>query len=124
MKVAVIGSRGLDTDIPEKCIPKKTTQLISGGAKGIDTKVREFAIEHGIQILEILPDYDLFGKNAPLIRNDTIIKLSDLVVALWDGKSRGTQYVISKCIDLNKKLIVYILNGNEYEEHFSNVDIL
>lgn len=122
MKVAIIGSRGLDTEIPENCIPETTTKLISGGAKGIDTRAREYAINHAIQIIEILPDYDLYGKQAPLVRNNVIIDLSDMVVAFWDGKSRGTQYVISRCIDLNKNIKVYRLGENGYEEDFSQIN--
>ena len=37
MKVAVIGSRGLTTDNLGEYIPEGTTEIISGGAKGIDT---------------------------------------------------------------------------------------
>ena len=36
MKVAIIGSRGLTIDIPDYCIPENTTQIVSGGAVGID----------------------------------------------------------------------------------------
>ncbi len=37
MKVAVIGSRGLRVDNLEKYLPKETTEIVSGGARGIDT---------------------------------------------------------------------------------------
>ena len=35
MKVAIVGSRGLRTAIPEEAIPKNTTLIISGAANGI-----------------------------------------------------------------------------------------
>ncbi|MFI3141470.1 MAG: hypothetical protein R3Y27_04075 [Clostridia bacterium] len=124
MKVAIIGSRGLDGDIPEELIPRKTTQIISGGAVGVDTKTREFALSHGIQILEILPDYDLYGKSAPILRNNVIVDASDLVIAFWDGKSRGTGYVINRCLKVNKSIIVYKMTENGYEEHMSEVHVL
>lgn len=124
MKVAVIGSRALETEIPVELIPRKTTQLISGGAKGIDTKTREFALSHGIQILEILPDYELHGRSAPILRNNVIIDQSDLVIAFWDGKSRGTEYVINRCLNVNKSIIVYKMTQDGYVEHMSNVHVM
>lgn len=107
MKVAIVGSRSLNFDIPEECVPKGTTMIISGAANGIDKKSREFAIKHHILITEILPEYNLYGKAAPLRRNDAIIKYSDYVVVFWDGKSKGTEYVIKRCRKLGKPFRVY-----------------
>ena len=97
MKVAVVGSRALRVPIPEKAIPKETTLLVSGAANGIDRMARAFALEHHIRILEVLPDYALFGRQAPLQRNDAIVDYADFVLAIWDGRSRGTKYVIDRC---------------------------
>lgn len=110
MKVAIVGSRGLDIEIPEKLIPKNASLIISGGAVGIDRKARDFAYEKGIKIIEILPEYDLYGRKAPLLRNDVIIEQSDAVVVFWDGKSRGSEYVIRKCRQLHKRVDVYLVN--------------
>lgn len=57
MKVAVIGSRGLTTDNLGEYLPEGTTEIISGGAKGIDTCAREYAVSHGIKLTEVLPEY-------------------------------------------------------------------
>lgn len=43
MKVAVIGSRVLKVNNPGKYLPKETTEIVSGGAVGIDTCAREYA---------------------------------------------------------------------------------
>ncbi|MGN1419392.1 MAG: hypothetical protein ACI4W6_08690 [Acutalibacteraceae bacterium] len=107
MKVAIVGSRSLDFEIDENCIPLGTTQIISGGAKGIDIRARQYAKEHHIQILEIIPDYDLYGKRAPLKRDEIIVELADIVVAFWDKKSRGTKYVIDKCKETSTPVYVY-----------------
>lgn len=99
MRVAVIGSRGLhvkNTDF-EKFLPQGVTEIISGGAKGVDTSAREYAISHGIKLTEFLPEYDKYGRSAPLKRNITIIENADLVLAFWDGSSRGTKFVIDNC---------------------------
>lgn len=97
MKVAVIGSRGLKVDDLGKYLPENTTEIISGGAKGIDTCAREYALEHGIKLTEFLPDYGKYGRSAPLKRNITIIQNADIVLAFWDGTSSGTKFVIDNC---------------------------
>ena len=104
MKVAIVGSRGLRIPIPADAIPKNTTQIVSGAANGIDRMARAFALEHHIQILEILPDYDRYGRRAPLMRNNSIIDYADYVIAIWDGRSPGTKYVIDRCRALQKPL--------------------
>ena len=110
MKVGIVGSRELDFEIDESYLPINTTLIISGGARGIDRRARELSIRKKIPIIEIVPDYDVYGKKAPLKRNDIIISKSDLVIVFWDGKSSGTRYVIKKCKEQNKKIKVHIIN--------------
>lgn len=43
MKVAVIGSRGLTVCHLEKYLPEGTAEIVSGGAKGVDTCARAYA---------------------------------------------------------------------------------
>lgn len=109
MKVAVIGSRGLTLDNLEDYLPKDTTEIISGGAKGIDACAKEHANANNIKLTEILPEYDKYKRNAPLVRNIAIIENADLVLAFWDGKSRGTKFVIDKCKALNKEITIITL---------------
>ena len=114
MKIAIVGSRSITADIPERCIPENTTEIFSGGAKGIDTCAREYARTHHILITDILPEYDLYGRTAPLIRNDLIISLADKVIIFWDGKSRGTNYIVKKCRQTDKPFDLYLYDGNDF----------
>ncbi|MBE6606686.1 MAG: hypothetical protein E7635_06585 [Ruminococcaceae bacterium] len=108
MKVAIIGSRGLCVNDFSPYLPDGITEIVSGGARGIDTSAREYANRHGILITEFFPEYDKYGpKAAPHIRNDKIIDYADIVLAFWDGRSRGTRSVIEKCKQRGKKVIVY-----------------
>lgn len=106
MKVAIIGSRSLTVDDLAPFVPEGTTELISGGAKGIDTCVRRYAEQHGIPLTEHKPDYARYKKAAPIIRNARIIMDADEIVALWDGMSRGTERVIRDCALAHKKVTV------------------
>ena len=98
MRVAVIGSRGIQIDNLELYLPPDTTAIVSGGAKGVDACARAYALAHGLPLMEFLPDYRRYGKAAPLKRNQQIIDHADYVVALWDGHSRGTRYTIELCL--------------------------
>lgn len=108
MKVAVIGSRGLRVDNLEKYLPKETTEIVSGGARGIDTRAREYAVKNKIKLTEFLPEYEKYGRSAPIKRNLLIIDYADYVLAFWDGKSHGTKYVIDNCKKKNKRVRVLI----------------
>lgn len=107
MKVAIIGSRDLVINDLEKYLPFNTTEIVSGGAKGIDECAKKYAEQKSIPIKIFLPEYEKFGKRAPLVRNIQIIEYADTVVAFWNGISRGTKYVIDNCKAKGKEIKVY-----------------
>lgn len=108
MRVAVIGSRNLRIDDLGKYLPENTTEIVSGGARGIDSDARKYAEENSIPLTEFLPEYKRFGKGAPLKRNLQIIEYADMVLAFWDGKSHGTKFVIDHCHELDVPVQVII----------------
>lgn len=108
MKVAVIGSRNLTVEDLEKYLPEETTEIVSGGAKGIDTCAKEYANAKGLKLTEFLPEYKKYGRGAPLKRNLQIIDYADEVLAFWDGQSTGTRFVIEHCKEQNKPVCVYL----------------
>lgn len=102
MKLAIIGSRTcppIDIASYLKYIPDT---IVSGGAKGADTYARLFAQQHNLKLIEFLPDYEKYGRNAPLIRNKQIVEECDCLIAFWDGKSRGTKYTLDYATKLGK----------------------
>ena len=113
MKLAIIGSRAItsfDARIILKYIPKETTAILSGGAKGVDAFAEEIAANRGLPFVQILPDYLRYGRKAPIIRNREIVRQADYVLAVWDFKSRGTAHAIACCI--KEGVPVRILSAN------------
>lgn len=108
MKVAVIGSRGLSVEHLGRYLPENTTEIVSGGAVGVDTSAREYARSCDLKLTEFLPEYEKYGRSAPLKRNIEIIEYADTVLAFWDGKSRGTEFVIKNCKKMNVPVKVFI----------------
>lgn len=64
MKIAIIGSRSLDIDI-SPIVPPDATEIITGGAAGVDTAAERYADIHKISKSIIRPDYKHFGRIAP-----------------------------------------------------------
>ncbi len=105
MKLAIVGSRTMGEEfyeLLEKNVPNGVTTILSGGAKGADSLARRVAQERKIPLEEIQPNYKIFGKMAPIVRNREIVQKADLVLCLWDGASPGTRNVIALCMELNK----------------------
>lgn len=113
MRVAIIGSRGLWVNNLGKYLPNGVTEIVSGGAKGIDSCARAYALENEIKLTEFLPDYKRYGRGAPLKRNWQIIEYADLVLAFWDGKSRGTKFVIDNCKNMGVPVKIFMTNKSD-----------
>ena len=116
MVLGIAGSRSLDYPLPDELMPPYIDKIISGGARSIDRCARNYALERHICIIEILPEYELYGRRAPLLRNDWIIKLCDMMYIFWDGKSRGSAYVIKKCIETGTPHKVFTFENGKYIE--------
>ena len=112
MRVAVIGSRGLEVHDLENYLPEGTTCIVSGGARGVDACAHRYAVENGVDYVEYLPDYARYGRRAPLLRNEQIVKNADVVLAFWDGRSRGTAYTIKYAQKLHKETHIFTLNNS------------
>ena len=110
MKLAVVGSRGIVNIDLSYYIKENVDEIVSGGASGIDSIAAKYAETYNIKFTEILPDYKRYGRGAPIVRNKQIADYADEVVAIWDGKSRGTAFIIDYCRRNNIKCTVHIIN--------------
>ena len=103
MKIAIIGSRNLIVTNLEEYLPSGVSEIVSGGAKGIDSCAAEYAHKNSLKLTEFLPEYAKYGRSAPIVRNKQIVDYADEVLAFWDGSSRGTLSVIKYCDKIGKK---------------------
>lgn len=114
MKLAVVGSRGFnDYELLKNKLDKihnrkPITVIVSGGARGADSMGERWAKENDIETIIFYPNWDKYGKKAGFIRNEDIIKNSDVVVACWNKISKGTEHSIKLAKKYNKPcLIIY-----------------
>ena len=94
MKIAIIGSRGIKNIADIEKYVGYAEEIVSGGAVGTDTCARKFALEKGLKLTEFLPEYNLYGRAAPLKRNEQMVEMADEVLVIWDGNSRGAKYTL------------------------------
>lgn len=74
--------------------------VIHGGAKGADDAAWFAAKKLGIHAQVERPDWGLYGRRAGALRNLSMLeKKPALVVALWDGHSKGTKHTIDNAVN-------------------------
>jgi hypothetical protein len=120
-RVLIGGSREASVYMGTRCVarvirldPTKDT-LIVGGARGIDEIALGVAKEFGIPYRVYLPDYDQFGRRAPLQRNELMASICDRAEFFWDGRSRGTWHAINEVRKRGLPLEVFVL-GHKVED--------
>ena len=94
MKLLIVGSRTIENFDLTLHVPKEVSTVISGGAKGIDSIAERFADMKGLSKYIIRPLYQIYGKAAPLKRNEEMVELADAILIIWDGKSKGASYTL------------------------------
>lgn len=109
MKIAVVGSRSIKNADISQYIPKEATEIITGGAVGVDKLAEREARLRGITLTVYKPDYETHGKSAPLVRNKLIAESCDMLIAFWDGSSRGTVFTWRYADKLGKPVKIYKL---------------
>jgi hypothetical protein len=113
MKLAVVGSRSFNDYKTLKVVLDELKEsinihcIVSGGANGADTLAERYAKENNIPIEVYKPDWNKHGKAAGFIRNSDIWNNSDLGVAFWDGKSKGTKHSFGIAKKQKKDLYVF-----------------
>jgi len=75
----------------------------------VDTVAAVAARVCGLTVIEYEPEWNRLGRFlAPFVRNTTIVEESDVLVAFWDGKSRGTMDSVVKAKDRGIKVKVIV----------------
>jgi len=107
MKLGIVGSRTFGDKLlmveyihlfktAYEMLFNEKIEIVSGGAKGADSLAEKVALISEIPVKVFQPDWDKHGKAAGHIRNQQIVDNSDIIVAFWDGESKGTKDTIDK----------------------------
>jgi hypothetical protein len=116
MKVIIAGSRGLDTlDESMRLLLVRNavqasgfavTDVMSGTARGADQAGEKWAETLGISIRRFPANWARNGRAAGWMRNQEMGEYADALIAIWDGKSKGTKNMIEIMQRLKKPTFV------------------
>ena len=107
MKIAIVGSRNI-TAIDIAPYVSEADEIVSGGAVGVDFCAAEYARTRGLKLTEFLPEYQRYGRAAPIIRNRQIVDYADKIVVFWNGSSKGSLSVIDYAQKRGKECCVIL----------------
>lgn len=122
VSIAIVGSREFDNLMVFDLLMDRLTnlfgpfQLISGGAEGPDSWAESFVKmqfdwpEPRIHKPNWYPN-GVYWAGAGKVRNTTIVKEADCVIAFWDGESRGTLDSITKAKKMGKPVLTVFPDG-------------
>ena len=108
MKVAIVGSRNLTNIALDRYINDEAEEIVSGGAVGVDLCAAKYAKSKGLRLTEFFPQYECYGRAAPIVRNKQIVDYADEIIVFWNGSSRGTLSVIKYAQKTGKPLKVIV----------------
>jgi len=114
MKTIIAGTRSI-TDYQMVCDAIEQsgfqiTQVVSGGANGVDSLGEQWAREHGVPIKIFKPNwkditvtgaivkenkYGKYNAVAGHMRNEQMAIHAEALIAVWDGESRGTENMVN-----------------------------
>jgi hypothetical protein len=100
MKVIIAGGRDFDDYLTLNCEIDFLNnhyfklEIVCGGARGADTLAENYAKQLGLPVKVFPADWDKHGKSAGYLRNQQMAEYADMLVAFWDGKSKGTKHMI------------------------------
>lgn len=117
-KVIIAGSRGYsDYDMMKNLVDhyiaasgKDEIEIVSGGARGADKLGEQYAAKRGYPMIQFLAEWDTLGNIAGYVRNESMAKYASkhggMLIAFWDGQSRGTKHMIDLARMYRIKVIV------------------
>lgn len=104
---------GMEAILRDYDLELNEIEIVSGGARGVDALGERYAKEHNLPLTLFPADWDAYGNTAGLIRNAEMAQYADMLLAFWDGKSRGTKHMIDtmKVKRKHGKVIKYGMGG-------------
>lgn len=113
MKIIIAGGRDYnptsddDINIRKILLDNNATEIISGGASGVDTWGEQLANTLNLPVTRFLPDWSKYGKAAGPLRNSIMARYADAVILLKGG--RGTASMKREAILANIKILYELI---------------
>lgn len=103
-------------------IKREFVTIISGAARGADSLGEQFAKEFELTLKQMPAQWEEHGRKAGYLRNAQMADFAcedkdsqGVLIAFWDGKSRGTRHMIDIAIKHGMTICVFDYEGNRIE---------
>jgi hypothetical protein len=110
VKCIIAGSRSItECQVVAKAIIASRfiiSEVVSGGAKGVDKLGEQLAKFMGKPMKRFPAEWNKHGRGAGYLRNTAMAKYADALIAVWDGKSKGTKHMIDAAREKHLKVFV------------------
>jgi predicted Rossmann fold nucleotide-binding protein DprA/Smf involved in DNA uptake len=112
VRVAIVGSRRFSepervTDYVNSLSPRAS--IITGSASGVDAAATRAARAKGIAVQVMPAAFDeLADERKSAARNQRLVDACDVLVAFWDGASKGTRSTVDRALAAGKEVHVFI----------------
>ncbi len=116
MRVGIVGSRHFAdpvrvTDYVNSLPPRAS--IITGSASGVDAAATKAARTKGIPVQVMPASFDeMSDATKSAARNQRLVDACDVLVAFWDGNSKGTRATVERALDSGKEVHVFIARVN------------
>jgi predicted Rossmann fold nucleotide-binding protein DprA/Smf involved in DNA uptake len=112
LRVAIVGSRRFSepTRVSDyvNALPPRAS-IITGSASGVDAAATKAARAKGIPVQVIPASFEeLSDAGASAARNQRLVDACDVLVAFWDGSSKGTRATVDRALDSGKEVHVFV----------------
>lgn len=112
MRVAIVGSRHFAS--PERVteyvegLPRGAS-IVTGSASGVDAAATQAARARGLAVRVLPASFEeLRDESKSAARNQKLIDSCDVLVAFWDGESKGTRTTVERALDSGKEVHVFV----------------
>lgn len=110
METIIAGSRGItDIQVVQRAVVLSNfeiSEVVSGGARGVDALGEQWAAKHGVPVRRFPADWSQ-GPSAGPRRNQEMADYAKALIAVWDGKSRGTRDMIRRAESAGLQVYVH-----------------
>jgi predicted Rossmann fold nucleotide-binding protein DprA/Smf involved in DNA uptake len=112
VRVAIVGSRRFSDSerVAEyvRSLPPRAS-VITGSASGVDAAATKAARAKGIPVQVMPASFDeQADPSRSAARNQRLIDACDVLVAFWDGTSKGTRATVERALDSGKEVHVFV----------------
>jgi len=111
LRVAIVGSRHFSQ--PERVteyvngLPPRAS-IVTGSASGVDAAATQAARTRGLAVRVLPASFDeLADASKSAARNQRLVDACDVLVAFWDGSSKGTRETVERALDSGKEVHVF-----------------